>query len=62
VEHDLFRKPVSTFRDHAQTAAITRRSISAMLVTPVSAMLMSSSFLMISMARVTPASPPAPSP
>ncbi len=42
--------------------AITRRSISPMLLTPVSAMLTLSSLRMISIARATPAWPPAPSP
>jgi hypothetical protein len=45
---------------HAFT--ITRRSMSAMLLMPVSAMVTSSSLRMISMARATPASPAAPRP
>jgi hypothetical protein len=42
--------------------AITWRSISPILLTPVSAMLTLSSLRMISIARATPAWPPAPSP
>ena len=44
------------------SVASTRRSISAILVTPVSAMVISSSLRMISIALLTPSPPIAPSP
>ena len=57
----IFDRPTSRLACvHPPT--ITCRLISAMLLTPVSAMVTSSSLRMISMARATPACPPAPSP
>jgi len=56
-----FSSPVWTDMVSHQPA-ITRRSISPMLLIPVSAMLTLSSLRMISIARATPACPPAPSP
>jgi len=57
----ILDRPTSRFACvHPPT--ITCRLISAMLLTPVSAIVTSSSLRMISMARATPACPPAPRP
>lgn len=52
----------STARSFDDHLAMARPSISSMLLKPVSAMVTLNSLRMISIARATPASPPAPSP